>query len=148
MTNLSVRHELFRDNVADAASLIAAHWKEFYGPAGFRTDFGGMVDTEANGGFKYFTLRDDEGKLAGHLGMMVMSLPYYGKVIAMDIFYYVLPEYRGSFAICKLLKFGAQALQSMGVQQINISHPENKDLGVVLKRAGFNKSGEMYIFGE
>jgi hypothetical protein len=145
---LIAKHELFKDNVADAAVLIAMHWKEMYGPEGLRANFGGISDTEAVGGFKYFTLRDESNVLAGHLGMMLINTPYYNKTIAMDIFYYVLPEYRGSFAICKLLKFGAQVLKNMGVQQINVSHPEHKDLGVVLKRAGFHKSSDMYTFGE
>jgi hypothetical protein len=146
--NLTANHEFFKNSVADAAVLIAMHWKEMYGPEGLRANFGGIVDAEAAGTFKYFTLRDDGNVLAGHLGMMLIHTPYYNKVIAMDIFYYVLPEYRGTFAICKLLKFGAQVLKSMGIQQVNVSHPEHKDLGIILKRAGFHKSSDMYTFGD
>jgi len=146
--NLKVQHELFADCVADSAVLMAMHWKELYGARGFRMDFGGISDSETVGGFKYFTLRTEEGQLVGHLGMMVFKPPYYGLVIAMDIFYYVLPEHRGSMAICKLLKFGGETLKAMGVQQVNMSHPVDNDLGIILKRAGYTKTSDMYKFGD
>ena len=145
---LTVQHELFGDNVSDAAVLSAIHWKELYGNAGFRVDFGGVVDTEAAGGFKYFTLRNENEELVGHLGMMVIRPPYYGKIIAMDIFYFVLPEFRGTFGLCKLFKFAAASLQAMGVQKVNLTNPVHVDLAPVLKRAGYVKTGETYTFGE
>jgi hypothetical protein len=147
-SSLSAHHELVSDNIADAAILSALHWKELYGTKGFRVDFGGVVDTEAVGGFKYFTLRTEEHKLVGHLGMMVLRPPYYGKVVAMDIFYFVMPEFRGTFGLCKLFKFAANTLQSMGVQQVTLSNPNHVDLSAVLKRAGYRKTGETFMFGE
>jgi hypothetical protein len=145
--SLTAQQERFRMVSAEATSLATKHWTEFYGPSNFRADIGGVIDTEAMGNFAYFTLRTEDGILAGHLGMMLIRSPYYGKVSAMDIFYYVLPEFRGTTAICKLLRFGAQALQAAGVSQVVVSHPANKDLSVLMKRAGFNKTSDMYTFG-
>jgi hypothetical protein len=64
----------------------------------------------------------------------------------MDIFYYVLPEFRGATSICKLLRFGAKTLQSAGVNKIVVSHPADKDLSVLMKRAGFYKTSDLYTF--
>jgi len=145
---LTVHQERFADSVTDATVLMAMHWKELYGAAGFRADIGGMTDMEARGEFFYFTLRSDKGELAGHLGMMIIRQPLYGKLIAMDLFYYILPEHRGGTAICKLLRFGAESLQRMGIPQISMSHPADNNLGALLKRAGFRKTSEIYNFGE
>lgn len=145
--NLTAQQERFCDVSAEATNLTTKHWAEFYGPGGFRADIGGVIDTEAAGRFRYFTLRSEDGVLAGHLGMMLIPSPYYGKVIAMDVFYYVLPEFRGTTAICKLLRFGAQALRAAGISQIVVSHPADKDLSVLMKRAGFDKTSDMYTFG-
>lgn len=147
MTDMTCAQESIAANAADVAVLTGLHWKELYGSsAGYSPDFVAMVESEKHGGTAYFTLRTPEGKLAGHAGFMVYRSPFYGKLIAMDIFYYILPEFRGSFGMCKLLRFAGSTLRSRGVDQVVVSHQASNDLSPLLKRAGFAKSGEMYFF--
>ena len=144
---LTPAQETFAANAADIAVLTGRHWQELYGSsAGYSPDFAGVVDSEKRGGVAYFTLRTPEGKLAGHFCAMVYRSPFYGQLIAMDIFYYVLPEYRGSFGMCKLLRFAATTLKQSGVDQVVVSHKTDSGLGPLLKRSGFAQSGEMYFF--
>lgn len=145
---MKAQMENFEAMSAQASGLIALHWQELYGAGGFRTDYGGMIEMEKTGNFAYFTLRTDEGELAGHAGFQVMRSPFYGVLSAIDIFYYVLPQHRGGFGICKLLKLAGQMLKVKGVQQIMISHKKEQDIGVLIERSGFEKSGEVYQFKE
>ena len=147
MTELTPAQESFAANAADIAVLTGLHWKELYGSAsGYNPDFKSVAASETAGGVAYFTLRTPEGKLAGHFCAMVYVSPFYGKLVAMDIFYYILPEYRGTFGMCKLLKFAGNRLRQQGVDQIIVSHMANNNLGPILSRAGFAKTGEMYFF--
>jgi RimJ/RimL family protein N-acetyltransferase len=147
MSDLTCAQELFVNNTADIAVLSGMHWKELYGTSnGYCCDFPAVVLSEQNGGVAYFTLRDPEGKLAGHVGFMVYRNPFYGKLIAMDIFYYILPEFRGSLGMCKLLRFAGTTLRSQGVDQVVVSHQEGNNLSSILKRAGYIKAGETYFY--
>jgi hypothetical protein len=147
MTELVAAQESFAANAADIAVLTGEHWKELYGSsAGYGPDFASVAESEKRGGVAYFTLRTPEGKLAGHFCAMVYRSPFYGKMIAMDIFYYISPQYRGSFGMCKLLRFAATALKNGGVDQVVVSHMTGSGLAPLLKRAGFVQSGEMYFF--
>ena len=147
MSDLTCAQELMANNTADIAVLTGLHWKEMYGSsAGYSPDFASALLSERNGGAAYFTLRDQEGKLAGHASFMVFKSPFYGKLIAMDIFYYILPEYRGSFGMCKLLRFAGSTMRSQGVEQIIVSHKTDNNLSPILIRAGFEKTGEMYFY--
>jgi hypothetical protein len=147
MTELTPAQESFAANSADIAVLTGLHWRELYGTTeGYGPDFKRIAESEKNGGVAYFTLRTPEGKLAGHFCAMVYVSPFYGKLVAMDIFYYILPEYRGSFGMCKLLKFAGNAMKKQGVDQVIVSHMSGSKLGPILSRAGFNKAGEMYFF--
>ena len=147
MTELTPAQESFAANAADIAVLTGLHWKELYGSASvYNPDSKRVAASETAGGVAYFTLRTPEGKLAGHFCAMVYVSPFYGKLVAMDIFYYILPEYRGTFGMCKLLKFAGNRLRQQGVDQIIVSHMANNNLGPILSRAGFAKTGEMYFF--
>jgi RimJ/RimL family protein N-acetyltransferase len=147
MSDLTCAQESFAANAADIAVLTGMHWRELYGSSnGYAPDFRGVAESEKHGGVAYFTLRDPEGKLAGHICLMVYRSPFYGKLIAMDIFYYILPEYRGSLGMCKLLRFASSTLRQQGVEQVVVSHQATNDLSPILKRAGFVKAGEMYFF--
>lgn len=147
MSDLTCAQERMSANAADIAVLTGLHWKELYHSSeGYSPDFASMLLSEQNGGAAYFTLRTPEGKLAGHAGFMVYSNPFYGKLIAMDIFYYILPEFRGSFGMCKLLKFAGATMRSQGVDQVVVSHQQNNDLSSILKRAGYVKAGETYFY--
>jgi L-amino acid N-acyltransferase YncA len=147
MSELTPAQERMSANAADIAVLTGHHWKELYGSCeGYSPDFASMLESEKMGGVAYFTLRTSEGKLAGHACFMVYRSPFYGKLIAMDIFYYVLPEFRGSFGMCKLLRFAGTTMRSQGVNQVVVSHQANNNLSPILVRAGFAKSGETYFF--
>lgn len=147
MSDLICGQELFANNTADIAVLTGLHWRELYGTSeGYSCDFPGVILSEKKGGVAYFTLRTPEGKLAGHAGFMVYSNPFYGKLIAMDIFYYILPEFRGSFGMCKLLKFAGSTMRSQGVDQVVVSYQQNNNLSSILKRAGYVKAGENFFF--
>ena len=147
MSDLTHAQESMSANAADIAVLTGLHWKELYGSSeGYSPDFASMIESEKRGGVAYFTLRTAEGKLAGHACFMVYRSPFYGKLVAMDIFYYILPEFRGSFGMCKLLRFAGSTMRSQGVDQVVVSHQASNDLSTLLKRAGFAKSGEMYFF--
>lgn len=147
MNQLTPFQETLADNASDVAVLTGLHWKELYGSCkGYSPDFASMIEAEKCGGSAYFTLRTTEGKLAGHACFMVYRSPFYGKLVAMDVFYYVLPEFRGSFGMCKLLRFAGATLQSQGVNQIVVSHQANNNLSPLLIRSGFSKAGEMYFF--
>ena len=147
MSDLTPAQELMSANSADIAVLTGLHWKELYGSCeGYSPDFASMLESEKRGGVAYFTLRTPEGKLAGHACFMVYRSPFYGKLIAMDIFYYILPDFRGSFGMCKLLKFAGSTMRSQGVDQVVVSHQSSNDLSPLLVRAGFKKAGETYFF--
>ena len=147
MSNLVCAQELFAANAADIAVLTGLHWREMYGNCdGYSPDFNGVVESEKRGGVAYFTLRTPEGKLAGHFCLMVYRSPFYGKLLAMDIFYYILPEFRGSLGMCKLMRFASSTLRQQGVDQVVVSHKTDNNLAPILKRAGFAKSGDMYFF--
>ena len=147
MSNLVCAQELFAANAADIAVLTGLHWREMYGNCdGYSPDFNGVVESEKRGGVAYFTLRTPEGKLAGHACFMVYRNPFYGKLVAMDVFYYILPEFRGSFGMCKLLRFAGTTMRSQGIDQVVVSHQEGNDLSPLLRRAGYAKSGEMYFY--
>ena len=145
---MNPRMEKFADVSAEAVVLIGKHWAELYGNANLRSDLGGMIELEKTGNFAYFTLRTETGELAGHAGFMVFRSPFYGAMIAIDIFYYVLPEHRGGLGICKMLKLAGQMLKVNGVSQIVISHKKDNNLGVLLQRANYEPSGEIYEFKE
>ena len=147
MSNLVCAQELFAANAADIAVLTGLHWREMYGNCdGYSPDFSGVVESEKRGGVAYFTLRTPEGKLAGDFCLMVYRSPFYGKLLAMDIFYYILPEFRGSLGMCKLLRFAGTTLRSQGVNQVVVSHQEGNNLSPILKRAGYNRAGETYFY--
>lgn len=147
MSDLNAFQESMSANAADIAVLTGLHWKELYGSSeGYSPDFASMLEGEKRGGSAYFTLRTAEGKLAGHACFMVYRSPFYGKLIAMDIFYYILPEFRGSFGMCKLLRFAGSTMRSQGVDQVVVSHQASNDLSSILKRAGYAKAGETYFF--
>lgn len=147
MSDLTPAQELMSANSADIAVLTGLHWKELYGSCeGYSPDFASMLMSEKQGGVAYFTSRTAEGKLAGHACFMVYRNPFYGKLVAMDVFYYILPEFRGSFGMCKLLRFAGTTMRSQGIDQVVVSHQEGNDLSPLLRRAGYTKSGEMYFY--
>jgi hypothetical protein len=147
MSEFVIAQEKIASNAADIAVLTGLHWKELYGSSeGYSADFVSMMESEKLGGVAYFTLRTMERKLAGHACFMVYRSPFYGKLIAMDIFYYILPEFRGSFGMCKLLKFAGTSMRSQGVDQVVVSHQVSNDISPIIVRAGFEKSGETYFF--
>lgn len=138
-------HELYSDVVAEAVILNAAHWIELYGKKGYRADHGGIVDLERANGFAYFTMRKD-GELCGHAGFLIIKSPFYGKTIALDSFYYIKPEYRGAMGMTRLLKFAAKVLTNGGVSSVIASQKTDKDMSSMLNRAGYEKSGETFIY--
>lgn len=142
---MNVQLEKFADVSAEAVVLIGKHWQELYGNAGLKSDLGGMIAFENTGNFVYFTLRTDEGVLAGHAGFMVFRSPFYGEMQAIDVFYYILPEHRGGFGICKLLKLAGQMLTVNGVSKVIVT---SKNEGVLVQRAGYHKTAETFVFKE
>ena len=138
--------ESYESCAAEAAVLTALHWQEMYGKQGYRANHGGMVDLEKAGGFAYFTLRDTDGKLCGHAGFMVLNSPFYGMLIAIDVFYFVLPEHRGGLGICKLLRLAGEHMTKCGIRRIMASHHVGSDLHPILERAGYVMSASMFTF--
>ena len=142
-----VAFEKYASCVAEAAVLNANHWLELYGKTKYRFDHGGVVDLEANNGFVYYTLRED-GELCGHVGFMIIKAPYLGQLIALDAFYYIKPEYRGTLEICKLLKFAGKHLMENKIGTVVISHKTGANLSPILTRAGYKESGTTFFFKE
>ena len=140
-----VAFEKYAACVAEAAVLNAHHWLELYGKTGYRCDHGGLVDLEANNGFVYYTLRED-GKLCGHAAFMLIKAPYLGQTIALDAFYYIKPEYRGTLEICKLLKFAGIHLMENKIGSVLISHKTGTNLSPILIRAGYEEAGTTFFF--
>lgn len=143
---LNVSHESYQACVAESAILNALHWIELYGVAGYRADHGRICDMERDGCFAYFALRSENKSLAGHAGFMLINSPFYGKVIALDAFYYILPEFRGAFGMCKLLKFAAKTMKENGAGSVIVSHKTANNIRPIIERAGFVKTGETYTF--
>ena len=140
-----VAFEKYADCVAEAVVLNAFHWLELYGKTGYRCDHGGLVDLEANGGFVYYTLRQSE-ELCGHAAFMLIKAPYLGQTIALDAFYYIKPEHRGTMEICKLLKFAGTHLMENKIGSVLISHKTGANLSPILKRAGYEEAGSTFFF--
>ena len=140
-----VAYEKYADCVAEAAVLKAYHWLELYGKTGYRCDHGGLVDLEANNGFVYYTLRED-GELCGHAAFMLIKAPYLGQIIALDAFYYIKPEYRGTLEICKLLKFAGNHLTENKIGSVVISHKIGTNLSPILTRSGYEEAGTTFFF--
>ena len=141
-----VSAESYQGCVAEAAILNALHWIELYGTSGYRADHGGICDMERDGGFAYFTLRSENKSLAGHAGFMLINSPFYGKSIALDAFYNILPEFRGQYGMCKLLKFAARTMKQNGVDSVIVSHKTAANIRPIIERSGFVKTGETYTF--
>jgi len=140
-----VAFEKYAGCVAEAAVLNAHHWLELYGKTKYRFDHGVVVDLEANNGFVYYTLRED-GELCGHVGFMLIRAPYLGQLIALDAFYYIKPEYRGTLEICKLLKFAGNHLMENKIDTVVISHKTGANLSPILVRAGYEETGTTFFF--
>ena len=138
--------ERYADCVAEAAVLNALHWSESYGHAGYRADHGGISDLEGRGGFAYYSLRNSSGVLMGHAAFLLNYSPCNGAMVAVDAFYFILPQYRGSFGMAKLLRYAANDLRQQGITNIIVSHKASNSIGKIIERAGFCKSGETYTF--
>lgn len=143
---MNIQNELFRDCVSEAAILFSSHWIELYGKFENRTNNDGIVDLEAQNRFAYFTVRDEYNSLTGHAGFIIINSPIHGCVMALDAFYYMKPEHRGTLDISKLLRFSAEYLMSHDVDRVVVSMMMEKDISPIIKLAGFVKSGETFIY--
>ena len=137
--------EKYQDCFAEAVILNAQHWIELYGKNNFKPNFAGVFESEKNSGFAYYTLRKDD-ILCGHAAFMLINAPYMDEIIAFDAFYYIDPKYRGSFGMCKLLKFAGKHLVSNGIKTILVSQKVGMKLDIILNRAGFQCSGSTFVF--
>jgi hypothetical protein len=137
--------EKYSNCVAETAILNAHHWIELYGKKDFRCNFSEMVELEKKNGLAYYTLRENN-ILCGHVAFMLINTPYINETIALDAFYYISPEYRGTFGMCKLLKFAGKHLISNNIKTIIVSQKIGMNLDSILNIAGFYSSGNTFLF--
>jgi len=139
-----IQEEKLSDNLIQAVPMILAHWLELYGKE-FDSDINGMVSQNNNGEMAYFTLKED-GNILAHIGYFIITAPVYRAKIALDMFYYVKPEARGTMKGVRLLKESAKALLDSGISSVMVSRMVSANLGKIISRAGFVSSGETFIF--
>jgi len=146
MSELTPQADKYADCAADMAVLSAMHWKELFGPKGYRADSGAITDMEHAGAFALFTLRDEAGVLAGYVAFTLARSPFFGINIATESGFYLLPEHRGAFAMTKLLRFAAETLTKNGIQRVLLAHANENNIASLVKRAGFTPSGVNYFY--
>ena len=142
---MTLMQETIESCIKEARPLFAAHWHELYGgecPANIEA----VIKNEKAGDSVYFTSRTDGGQLQGHACFFIIDAPYCAAKVAFDMFYYVKPEYRGTFVMVRLLKFSAAALVKSGISNVIVSHASTSNISPIIKRAGFVETGKTYTF--
>jgi hypothetical protein len=139
--------EKLATNINQALPMMREHWIELYADTRpFIADIDGMVAQNENGDSIYFTLKED-GKLLAHMAYFVIKAPSYRAQIALDMFYYVKPEARGSMKCVRLLRESAKKLIESGISSVMVSRMNSVNIGLIIKRAGFSACGETFVFG-
>jgi hypothetical protein len=140
-------NEKFADCSTECALFVTMHWQELFGKKKFKANWKAVDALEKSGKFAYYTMRDDLGKLCGHVGYMITDCPFFGCLTATDSFFYVLPENRGTHEISKLLEFAAKHLQACGVEDVFAAHLfVNKKLPAAMDRANYGLVSLMYRY--
>jgi RimJ/RimL family protein N-acetyltransferase len=144
-----IANEKFADCSTECAIFGAMHWQELFGKKRFRANWKAVEALEKANQFAYFTMRDDDGKLCGHVGYRITECPFFGCFTAIDTFFYILPEHRGTHEISDLLRFAANYLQACGIEDVFAAHlVVNKKLPAAMERAGYGLVSKMYRFEE
>ena len=140
-----LKQETIEHCIKEAQPLFNLHWLELYGgecPA----DIDKVIINEKAGDSAYFTSRTNDGQLQGHACFFIIDAPHCAAKVALDMFYYVKPEYRGAFVMARLLKFSAIELVKSGISNVIVSHAATSNISPIIKRAGFVEAGKTYTF--
>jgi hypothetical protein len=140
-------NEKFADCSTECAMFVTMHWEELFGKKKFRANWKAVETLEKAGQFAYYTMRDDLGKICGHVGYRITDCPFFGCLTATDSFFYVLPEHRGTHEISNLLRFAAKHLQVCGIEDVFAAHlVVNNKLPAAMDRAGYSLVSKMYRY--
>jgi L-amino acid N-acyltransferase YncA len=137
--------EAFSDHIEAARRLGAAHWAELYGETPFPAELEKLADLQRQGGFAYYVAKVGD-EVVGHVGFFLIYSPVHAARMAIDAFYYVVPEHRRNGTARKLLAFAGQALQATGVPNVFASALRGSNLAQIIESAGYERSATMYRF--
>lgn len=130
-----------------AAELHEAHWAETEGyreQDGFCPDYEQFYQLERNQQFVYFTVRDEEQRLVGHLGFVIHKSRHTSQIEAVEDFFYLKPEARKGMTASGLLRAAVAWLRECGIKNIGMSSKLGHEIDPLLRRAGFVKVAYLY----
>jgi GNAT superfamily N-acetyltransferase len=134
--------------LVEAMHLWKAHWDETEGyreVQGYDPDLAQFIYLDRNNMFREFTVRDEFGKLVGHLGYILHNSRHTKRKAASEDFFYLLPEHRQGMNAMKLLRFAVAQLKDDGCVEIGMSSKLTNDIAPLLKRAGFKHVAQYYM---
>jgi GNAT superfamily N-acetyltransferase len=131
-------------HIADA--LARLHWAELYGDEPYQAQLDKVVELERAGGSAYFTARTEAGRIVGQAGFMLFHSPFHNARIAMDVFYYVLPEFRSGGAASALLRFAGESLARSGISNVIATSMVGGKSAALMEKAGYRLSGQTFRF--
>lgn len=140
--------ERLADILAEVEELWHAHWKETEGyrdSQGYNPDHKQYLRVEAQGAFLEYTARDEEGKLAGHVGYILHVSRHTSKLNAVEDYFYMRPECRGRGAASGLLRFAIADLQRRGCKQVGMSSKLTHDIEPLLAKVGFKHVAKFFV---
>lgn len=123
--------------LAEAAPLADAHGIEVGGRAP-RLAGDVLLALAARGAYRVVTARDVDGALAGYCGLFVVADPHNaGEVAATEDAIYLVPAARSGLAGLAFVRAVDGILMDSGVVIVYRASPSGRDLGPLLRRAGY-----------
>lgn len=96
-------------------------------------------------GILYALCAWEDGKLIGFLVMLATVVPHYSRLAATSESFYVLPEKRSTGAGRELMKEAEKLAGELGCVGLFISAPVDSRLDLVLPRAGYKPTNNVYF---
>ena len=131
----------------EAEELWRLHWEETEGyrnAQGYKPNLEQFLSMDKLGWFVVFTARQD-GRLVGHLAFIVHTGRHTSKLEAVEDYFYVRKEHRGTGAGRKLLEFAVATLKGRGCAGIGMSSKVTHSISPLLQKAGFKEVASLWM---